>query len=100
MSVAATKKKAPIRIERLETRVTPETKALCQKAAELQGRTLSDFVVSSALDAARKALRENEAAELTYRDRLAFAQALAQPMEPNAKLREAMARHSTTFSES
>jgi uncharacterized protein (DUF1778 family) len=32
---------------RLEARISPETKALLQKAADLQGRTLTDFVIAS-----------------------------------------------------
>ena len=95
MSVAATKKKAPNRADRLEARVTPEAKALFQKAAEMQGQTLTDFVVSSVLDAARQVLQEHEFARLTYRDRLTFAEALLNPAEPTARLRQAMAQHST-----
>ncbi len=37
----------PKQIARLEARITPETKALLQKAADLEGRTLTDFVISS-----------------------------------------------------
>jgi uncharacterized protein (DUF1778 family) len=92
----AVAKKAASRVERLEARVTSEAKELCQQAAELQGRTLTDFVVTSAVNAAREVLREKEALHLTYQDRLAFIEALVgAPMEPNAKLRAAMAQHST-----
>lgn len=37
---------------RLEARITPEVHALLKRAAELQGRTLTDFVVSAAQEAA------------------------------------------------
>ncbi|MGH6959741.1 MAG: DUF1778 domain-containing protein, partial [Dongiaceae bacterium] len=40
------------RAERLEARISRDQKTLFQRAAELQGRTLTDFVVSSAQDAA------------------------------------------------
>ena len=82
------------RSERLEARVSHETKVLCQQAASLEGRSLTDFVVSSVVEAAKRSIREKEFMELTQRDRTVFVEALLNPPSPNAKLREAMARHS------
>jgi uncharacterized protein (DUF1778 family) len=79
--------------ERLEARVSPEAKALCQKAANIQGRTLTDFVVHSAVEAATRTVRENEFLELSRRDRIAFVEALLNPPAPNARLQRAMQRH-------
>lgn len=81
------------RVERLNARVSSETKALFQKAASIQGSSVTDFVVNSALDAAKRTIRENEFVELTLRDRTAFVEALLNPPAPNAKLRDAMAQH-------
>jgi uncharacterized protein (DUF1778 family) len=39
--------------ERLEARITKEQKEIFQRAAELQGRTLTDFVISSLMNAAK-----------------------------------------------
>lgn len=90
MAVADYKTKS----ERLEARVTPEAKALFQRAADLQGRSLTDFVVESLIDAARRTVRETELADLTRRDRIAFIEALIGPASaPNARLRRAAARH-------
>ena len=44
------------RAERLETRVTAEQKSLIERAAALQGRTVTDFVLTSVQDAARRAI--------------------------------------------
>jgi uncharacterized protein (DUF1778 family) len=86
------------RTERLEARITPETKALCQEAASLQGRTLTDFVVNSAVEAARRTLQENEFLQMTYRDRVAFVETLlSAPTAPNEKLRKAARRHARIF---
>ena len=41
---------------RLEARTTPETLALLKRAAELEGRSLTDFVVAAASAAARQTL--------------------------------------------
>jgi uncharacterized protein (DUF1778 family) len=84
------------RAERLEVRVTSETKDLCQKAASLEGRSLTDFLVSSVVEAAKRSIRENEFLELSLRDRTAFVTALLNPAPaPNARLREAALRHET-----
>ena len=85
--------------ERLEARIDAETKALFQRAAELQGRSLTDFVISSAADAARRALLDQQALELSQRDRQAFVEALLQPPPPSARLREASDRHGRTVVE-
>ncbi len=84
--------------KRLEARVSPEAKALCQKAADLQGRTLTDFVVHSAVEAATRTLRENEVIELSRRDRLAFVEALLDAPAPNARLQDAVRRHTQLVS--
>jgi uncharacterized protein (DUF1778 family) len=84
------------REERLEARVSREAKALCQKAAKLQGRTMTDFVVHTVVEAAKRTIYESEFIALTQRDRAAFVEALLHPPAPNAKLREAMARHAQT----
>jgi uncharacterized protein (DUF1778 family) len=91
-SRGATKKSAA-KVERLEARLSPETKALFQEAAAIEGRSLSDFVIRSAMEAARRAIRENEWLELSQRDRIAFVQTLLNPPPPNARLRKAMQRH-------
>jgi uncharacterized protein (DUF1778 family) len=83
---------------RLEARVSPEAKALCQRAADVQGRTLTDFVVHSAVEAANRIVRETELVELTRRDRLAFVEALLNAPTPNARLTKAMQRHTQLVS--
>lgn len=95
MPVSASKK-----IERLEARVSPEAKALCQRAADLQGRTLTDFVVHSAVEAANLTIRETELVEFSRRDRLAFVEALLNASAPNARLQQAMQRHNELVSRS
>ena len=86
------------RSERLEARVSPEAKALCQKAADLQGNTLTDFVMNSALAAAKQTLRDHELVELTRRDRIAFVEALLHATgSPTSVLRRAAVRHARSF---
>ena len=77
------------RAARLEARVSAAQKSLLQQAAALSGRTLSEFVVTSAQNAARQVIAEHESIRLSREEHLAFVQALLQPPEPNARLKRA-----------
>lgn len=92
MSVVGDSEK-PARSERLEARITAEQKALLSRAAELRGASLTDFVVSSAQEAARETIREHESMSLSERDRQAFVAALLEDAEPGERLREAADRY-------
>lgn len=80
---------------RLEARITAQQKALFLRAAELTGRSLTDFVVASAQDTASRTVREHEAMRLSARDRDAFVTALLTPTAPSARLRQAVRRYRT-----
>lgn len=79
--------------ERLEARITPEQRALFQRAASLTGRSLTDFVVGSAQAAAVEAIRTYQIMELTARETEDFASALLNPPEPNEALRAGASRY-------
>lgn len=81
------------KIERLEARVSKEQKELFQQAADIQGRTLTDFVTSSVAEAAKRAIQEHEMMTLSVRDREVFVEALLSPPEPSDKLRAAASRY-------
>lgn len=73
---------------RIEFRGTADQKQRFERAAALQGRTLSDFLVASAEESATRVLREFEVAELGDKARTAFLDALVHAPSPNAKLRK------------
>ena len=75
---------------RLEARISVEQKALLQHAAALSGRTLSEFVVASAQEAASRVIQEHETVRLNRREQIAFVTALLDPPAPNARLRRAV----------
>ena len=79
--------------DRLEARIPGELKALLVRAASLQGRSLTDFVIASASDAARRTIRESEVLEWSERDQVAFAEALLNPPAPNPALASAARRN-------
>ena len=81
------------RAERLETRVSEEQKSLIERAAALQGRTLTDFVLTSVQEAALRAIAEHETLVLSERDRAVFFDALVNPLAPSERLQRAFADH-------
>lgn len=81
------------RAERLEARVTPEQKRLIERAAALQGRTVTDFVLTSVQDAARRAIEEHHQLSLSVRDSEAFVDALLNPQSVNDRLRDTVRRY-------
>jgi uncharacterized protein (DUF1778 family) len=84
---------AKARDERLEARVSRDQKALFQRAAELQGRTLTDFVIASVHDAAVRVIEETQTIRLSAADSRAFAEALLNPREPNRRLKASVQRY-------
>ncbi len=85
------------RQERLEARISHDQKTLFQRAAELQGRTLTDFVLHSVNEAAVRTLEEAQVIRLSARDSRLFADALLNPRKPTAKLRAAAQRYMERF---
>src|ERR1700745_2647143 len=81
------------RAERLEARVTTEQKSLIERAAALQGRTVTDFVLTSVQDAARRAIEEHNQLALSVRDSEAFVNALLKPQPVNDRLRDTVRRY-------
>lgn len=78
---------------RLEARLTDEQKALFQHAADLTGRSLTEFVVSSAQEVAARTVREHELLTLSGHDRQIFLDALLRPNPLNKRLRQAAKRY-------
>jgi len=74
---------------RLEARLPAHVYTLIKRAAEMQGRTLTDFVVAAAREAAYKAIEEAEVIHLSAEDQRRFAEAILDPPEPTPALRRA-----------
>lgn len=81
------------RSERLEVRTTSDQKRLIERAAELRGTSVTDFVVSNIQAAAAETIREFESLSLRDEAREIFVKALLNPAEPNEALKAAVARH-------
>ncbi|WP_318013080.1 DUF1778 domain-containing protein [Mesorhizobium sp. B292B1B] len=77
------------RTSRLEARISPDMLSVVKRAAEIQGRSVSDFVVSAAQEAAQRTVEETAIIRLSIEDQLALAEAILNPPEPNEALRKA-----------
>jgi uncharacterized protein (DUF1778 family) len=81
------------RTARIEARIAPEALGIVRRAAELQGRSVSDFVVAAAQEAAARAIESAQVIRLSVEDQRAFADALLNPPPPNDALKRAAAAH-------
>lgn len=74
------------RTARLEARIAPDVLAAVKRAAEIQGRSVSDFVVAAAQDAAHRTIEETQIIRLSLEDQRAFAEAIINPPPPSPGL--------------
>jgi uncharacterized protein (DUF1778 family) len=74
------------RTARIEARLAPETLEIVKRAAELQGRSLSDFVVSAAEQVAHKTIEETTIIRLSAEGQRQIAEAIISPPEPPPEL--------------
>lgn len=74
---------------RLETRISTDLHAMLKRAADIQGRTVTDFVVTAVQQAAHQAIEQSEVIRLTMADQVSFANALLAPPKPTPGLKRA-----------
>ena len=79
---------------RIEARVSLKQKRLFERAAAIEGVTLTDFAISSMQRAATSAVQEYARIELSERNQRTFVEALMSPPEPNEALRKAAKAYS------
>ena len=82
---------------RIDLRVTAEQKALLEKAASMQGVSLSAYTLLHLLPQAQKDVEEREKLVLTDRDRDLFLSAIANPPKLQGKLKTAMAEYRNKY---
>ena len=67
------------RTARVEARIAPEALAVVRRAAELQGRSVSDFLVAAALKDAQRTIEDAQIIRLSVQDQQRFADLLLDP---------------------
>ena len=83
----------PSRSARLEARITPDALAMVKHAAELQGRSVSDFVVAAAQGAAKRAIEESHIIRLAAEDQRRFVDLLLDPPALSPAMERAREAH-------
>ena len=79
---------------RLKARISTDLHAMLKRAAEIQGRTMTDFVVAAVQVAAQQAIEQAEVIRLSLADQACFAQALLSPPSLASAQERAFARRS------
>lgn len=77
------------RTARLEARISPEMLTVVKRAAEIQGRSVSDFVVAAAQEAAQRTIEDTTIIRLSIEDQRSMVDTILHPPEPNEALRKA-----------
>ncbi len=77
---------------RFDARLNHDQNVLIQRAADLEGRSMTDFVLHSAEAAAERTLQDRAMLILTAKETKTFVNAILRPPEPGPALRAAV-RH-------
>lgn len=85
------------RTARIEARIAPTELAVVRRAAEIQGRSLSDF--AAAREAANRTIEEAHVIRLSIEDQARFVELLLAPSEPTPAMERAKSAHKRLFHE-
>jgi len=83
----------PVKSARLDTRITPDLLDQVRRAAEVQGRSVSDYVAATLQAAVQRDIAEVEIIRLSREASEKFAAALIDPPPLNDAMKKALARH-------
>jgi uncharacterized protein (DUF1778 family) len=102
MNRARTGTKGKTRSSRLKTyrfdaRLSEEQKVLIQRAADLEGRSMTDFVLHSVQTAAERTIRDRAMLILSARETETFVKAILKPAAPGSILRRAAKHYKDTL---
>lgn len=78
------------RTARVEARIAPDALAVVRRAAELQGRSISDFLVAAALKDAHQTIEAAQIIRLSVEDQQRFAEMLLNPPPLAPAMRRAL----------
>jgi uncharacterized protein (DUF1778 family) len=79
--------------ERINLRLKSSAKSLIERAASFEGKTVSHFILTSALEQAEKTVQKHETMTLNAKNSREFFEALAAPVRFNRKLAAALEEH-------
>jgi uncharacterized protein (DUF1778 family) len=79
--------------ERINLRLKSSAKSLLERAASFEGKTVSHFILTSALEQAEKTVQKHEIMALNAKNSRKFFESLAAPVRFNRKLATALDEH-------
>lgn len=81
------------RTTRVEARIAPEVLAVVRRAAEIEGRSVSDFLVGAAQEAANRTIERTQIIRLAVEEQQRFAALLLDPPAPVPAMKRAAQAH-------
>ena len=88
------------RAARIEARITPDALRVVRRAAALQGRSISDFVVAAAQEVAHRTIDEAQVIRLSVEDQQRFVELLLNPPALSPALKRAKRAHARLIASS
>ncbi len=82
------------REDRLEIRLTPKAKSILKRAASVERKTVSAFILDKGLEAAAETLADRRDFRLSARQYDAFVAALDSPTKPQPRLKRLLTTRS------
>lgn len=79
--------------ERINLRLKSSAKNLIERAASFEGKTVSHFILTSALEQAEKTVQKHDIMTLNAKNSRIFFEALADPVRFNRKLAVTLEEH-------
>ena len=83
-----------IKGERINLRLKGAVKTLLERAASFEGKTVSNFIINSAMERAEETVRKYESMSLNEKYSKTFLNALSGDVKFNKKLTDALEEHS------
>ena len=83
-----------IKSERINLRLKSDIKTLFERAASFEGKTVSNFIINSAVERAEETVRKHESMFLNAKNSKTFFNALSGDIKFNKKLSDAFEEHS------
>ncbi len=80
--------------ERINLRLNGSLKTLLERAASFEGKTVSNFIINSAMERAEETVRKHESISLNEKNSKVFLNALSGSVKFNKKLTDALGEHS------
>ncbi|WP_455933699.1 type II toxin-antitoxin system TacA family antitoxin [Neisseria sp.] len=78
---------------RIEARIPIEIQQIIKQAANLEGRTLTDFMIKALSEAAKQTIEENQMVKLSMADQQRFVEIMRSSNQSTVAMQEAMKLH-------